>query len=86
MPGYCRSSQVNLQLVSKPVSVYMQINKVTINVMYKTNNSDELKDIMKVCVFGLMWGIFDASGGWQKEMEEPYMSSKNLKYIGDDTS
>eukprot|EP00957_Ditylum_brightwellii_P154275 11740710-Ditylum_brightwellii.AAC.1 len=63
MLGYCRSSQVNLQLNSKPVSVYRQINKATINAMCKTNNYDDLKYIMKVCVFGHMWGIFDASGG-----------------------
>eukprot|EP00957_Ditylum_brightwellii_P117707 8978770-Ditylum_brightwellii.AAC.1 len=31
MLGYYRSSQVNLQLDSKPVSVYRQINKATIN-------------------------------------------------------
>eukprot|EP00957_Ditylum_brightwellii_P039672 3001207-Ditylum_brightwellii.AAC.1 len=49
MLDYCRSSQVNLQLDCKPISVYRQINKVTINAMYKTNNYDELKDIMKVC-------------------------------------
>eukprot|EP00957_Ditylum_brightwellii_P079914 6078426-Ditylum_brightwellii.AAC.1 len=42
-----RSNQVTLQLNSKPVSVYRQINKATINAMCKTNNYDELKDIMK---------------------------------------